>query len=112
MDACTQRANDRTAPALPYGGLTYGGFLPARAARRPSLRGSGYIQSGYRHPAGVCGKLAEVPLLYEPGSRWSYSMSTDVCGYLVEAMSGQPFESFLQDRLFGPRHARHRFQCF
>ena len=47
-------------------------------------------------------KLAQVPLLYEPGSRWSYSLSTDVCGYLVEAISGQSFESFLQQRLFEP----------
>ena len=47
-------------------------------------------------------KLAHVPLLYDPGTRWSYSMATDVCGYLVQVISGQPFEQFLQERLFEP----------
>ena len=43
-----------------------------------------------------------MPLLYDPGSRWSYSLATDICGYLVEVISGQPFEAFLQERLFQP----------
>ena len=84
-------------------GLTYGGFLPglelpvdsAYAAAGISKAGTDTLQEFVE-------KLAKVPLLYEPGSRWSYSMSTDVCGYLIEVISGQSFESFLQDRLFGP----------
>ena len=84
-------------------GLTYGGFLPglelpvdsAYAAAGISRAGTDTLQEFVE-------KLAKVPLLYEPGSRWSYSISTDVCGYLVEVISGQSFESFLQDRLFGP----------
>ena len=84
-------------------GLTYGGFLPglelpvdsAYAAAGISRAGTDTLQEFVE-------KLAKVPLLYEPGSRWSYSMSTDVCGYLIEVISGQSFESFLQDRLFGP----------
>ena len=47
-------------------------------------------------------KLAELPLLFSPGSRWSYSVATDVCGHLVERLSGQPFDAFLQQRIFGP----------
>ena len=39
-------------------------------------------------------KLAHVPLLYDPGTRWSYSLATDICGYLVEVISGQPFDAF------------------
>ncbi|MDE0467208.1 MAG: serine hydrolase [Candidatus Poribacteria bacterium] len=47
-------------------------------------------------------KLGKIPLVHEPGERWTYSVSTDVLGYLVEVVSGMPFEEFLQTRLFGP----------
>jgi len=47
-------------------------------------------------------KLASVPLRYEPGQRWMYSLSTDVCGYLVETISGQPFDEYLQTNIFQP----------
>ena len=47
-------------------------------------------------------KLSDLPLAHEPGDRWTYGVSTDVLGYLVEVVSGMPFEEFLQTRLFGP----------
>ena len=47
-------------------------------------------------------KLSEIPLVHEPGERWTYGVSIDVLGYLVEVVSGMPFEEFLQTRLFGP----------
>ena len=47
-------------------------------------------------------KLAKLPLLFAPGTAWNYSISTDVCGYLVEAISGEPFDAYLQKRIFGP----------
>ena len=47
-------------------------------------------------------KLGDIPLVHEPGERWTYGVSTDVLGYLVEVVSGMPFEEFLQTRLFGP----------
>ena len=47
-------------------------------------------------------KLGDIPLVHEPGERWTYSVSTDVLGYLVEVVSGMPFEEFLQTRLFKP----------
>jgi len=47
-------------------------------------------------------KLSEIPLVHEPGERWTYGLSTDVLGYLVEVVSGMPFEEFLQTRLFKP----------
>lgn len=46
--------------------------------------------------------LGQQPLLFEPGTRWNYSMSTDVCGALVERISGVPFEDFLRTRIFEP----------
>jgi CubicO group peptidase (beta-lactamase class C family) len=47
-------------------------------------------------------KLGRVPLRYAPGERWMYSLSTDVCGYLVEAISGQRFDHYRQERIFDP----------
>ena len=47
-------------------------------------------------------KLAQVPLRYQPGEQWLYSLATDVCGYLVETLSGLPFDEYLQEYIFGP----------
>lgn len=47
-------------------------------------------------------KLGDIPLVHEPGTKWTYGVSTDVLGYLVEVVSGMPFETFLQKRLFEP----------
>ena len=47
-------------------------------------------------------RLAEFPLVYQPGTRWSYSMGLDLLGRVIEVVSGQPFDRFLQDRLFDP----------
>ena len=84
-------------------GLTYGGFLPGlELPVDPAYTAAGISRAGTDTLKEFVEKLAEVPLLYDPGSRWSYSLSTDVCGHLIEAISGQTFESFLQERLFEP----------
>jgi CubicO group peptidase (beta-lactamase class C family) len=46
--------------------------------------------------------LGEIPLMFQPGTRWNYSVSTDVLGRLVEVVSGQPFDVFLRERIFDP----------
>jgi CubicO group peptidase (beta-lactamase class C family) len=45
-------------------------------------------------------RLGELPLLFTPGSRWSYSVATDVCGHLVERLSGMPLDRFFHERIF------------
>lgn len=47
-------------------------------------------------------RLAEFPLVYQPGTRWSYSMGLDLMGRVIEVVAGQPFDRFLQERLFDP----------
>lgn len=47
-------------------------------------------------------KLAKLPLHHEPGSKFTYSEGLDVLGYLIELVSGMPFDEFLQTRLFTP----------
>jgi CubicO group peptidase (beta-lactamase class C family) len=47
-------------------------------------------------------KLAKIPLKYQPGTRWQYSRSSDVLGYLVEVISGKPLNLFFRERIFKP----------
>jgi CubicO group peptidase (beta-lactamase class C family) len=81
------------------GGLTYG------ATNHPVDRA--YREAGVNRGEGetlatFAAKLAKVPLRYTPGERWMYSFSTDICGYLVEVISGKPFDQFLQENIFDP----------
>jgi len=47
-------------------------------------------------------RLANLPLLYQPGTKWVYSVSVDIQGYVVEKLSGKTFPEFLRTRLFEP----------
>lgn len=47
-------------------------------------------------------QLAELPLEFSPGTAWNYSVSTDVLGYLVQLLSGQPFDEYLHEHIFKP----------
>ncbi len=51
-------------------------------------------------------RLGGLPLQYDPGSRWHYSVSVDIQGRLVEAVSGMSFAQFLQERIFTPLDMR------
>jgi CubicO group peptidase (beta-lactamase class C family) len=52
--------------------------------------------------AAVCDLFAGMPLLFQPGSEWNYSVSTDVLGRVVEVASGQRLDEFFASRIFGP----------
>lgn len=47
-------------------------------------------------------KLAKIPLLYQPGQGWTYSMSMDVEGYIVEKLSGESLPEFDREHIFEP----------
>lgn len=47
-------------------------------------------------------KLAKLPLLHQPGERWTYGLNTDVLGYLVEVLSGTSLDEFFRTRIFEP----------
>jgi CubicO group peptidase (beta-lactamase class C family) len=47
-------------------------------------------------------KACSIPLLFQPGSKWEYGVSIDMLGALVEVISGQPLDEFMQKRIFGP----------
>ncbi len=47
-------------------------------------------------------KLSKVPLLYDPGSLWSYSFATDVCGYLVQLFGNRDLDEFIGEEICSP----------
>jgi CubicO group peptidase (beta-lactamase class C family) len=81
------------------GGLTYGFFGGTAVDRQ-------YVEQKVfdidQPMQAMIDKLAKVPLLFQPGERWHYSLAVDVQGYLVEKLSGQPFPEFLERHIFGP----------
>ena len=52
--------------------------------------------------AACCDVWAGLPLLFQPGREWNYSVATDVLGRVVEVVSGQPLDAFLAERILGP----------
>lgn len=65
-----------------------------------------HIPSGIGTPAGSLAKsmdaLGPLPLMHQPGTRFTYGLSVDVLGRLIEVLSGQPLDQFLRQRLFLP----------
>ncbi|HEY8171678.1 MAG TPA: serine hydrolase domain-containing protein [Dehalococcoidia bacterium] len=90
-------------------GLSYGGGLAALGGVDMKLHPAdeAYVAAGVQRNrdetlASFIAKLAHVPLRYDPGDHWMYSYATDVCGYLVEAISGKPFDEYLKETIFDP----------
>ena len=89
-------------------GLTYSTILEtigAPANRHPV--DEVYKAAGVRQTAGetledFIQNLAKTPLRYQPGERWQYSLATDVCGALVERLSGERFDRYLHAHILGP----------
>ena len=52
--------------------------------------------------AAVCRQWASLPLVFQPGSEWNYSVSTDVLGHLLEVLSGRTLEELFEERVLGP----------
>lgn len=50
----------------------------------------------------LCDRLAALPLAYQPGTSWRYSLATDVTARVIEVISGQRFDDFLKGRIFEP----------
>lgn len=87
-------------------GLTYGGQLMSVGVEHPvdyryrSLQATSIDRHGSM--LAFMDKLSQIPLAYQPGEQWMYSLATDACGALVEIISGQPFPEFLQEHIFDP----------
>lgn len=75
---------------------TVGAEVQARKVRPPSLQA-------------FAERVATLPLIAEPGTKWSYSIGLDVLGAVIEKASGMPFDSFLQTRIFTPLKMKSTF---
>lgn len=82
-------------------GLTYGfqERTPVDAAYRKARIDD--FDAAYTMDSFIEG-LAKIPLQFDPGAHWNYSMATDVLGAVVERIEGKPFAAVLQERIFGP----------
>jgi CubicO group peptidase (beta-lactamase class C family) len=83
-------------------GLTYG-FMERTnvdAAYR-TLRVGDRTRGGYT-ARDMVEELATLPLEFSPGTRWNYSVSTDVCGHLIELISGQRLDAYLAEHVLQP----------
>ena len=79
-------------------GFTYGFFgnTPVDAMYRDQkVLGSKNLQE-------MIDKLAKIPLLYQPSKGWTYSVSMDIQGYIVEKLSGQPLPTFMKEHIYTP----------
>ena len=86
-------------------GLSYEGPRDARGERLYQKLGID-ASSNDLTLADLVRKIGEAPLHDQPGTVWRYGLSIDVLGRLVEVMSGQPFDEFLESRIFQPLRMR------
>ena len=84
-------------------GLTYGGdpWHPADKQFQAAAVEQGFFRRDLEL-ADMIEHFAELPLSFQPGANWQYSVATDVVGYLVQVISGLPLADFLQERIFAP----------
>lgn len=83
-------------------GLTYGFHRQHPLDERYRAAGLGDFQLPDATLAEVCRRIAAEPLLFEPGTRFNYSVSTDVVGRLVEVLSGTTLDAYLEANIFAP----------
>ena len=82
-------------------GLTYG-FQHEHAVDALYRRRRIEFNANVGPLADLAEAAAAQPLVFQPGTRWNYSVSTDVLGRLVEVWSGVPLDTFFAERIFGP----------
>jgi CubicO group peptidase (beta-lactamase class C family) len=83
-------------------GLTYG-FQQANAVDEAYRAAGFFLDPPPAHDlASACDVWAGLPLLFEPGAEWNYSVSTDVLGRVIEVVSGQSLADFFAERIFEP----------
>ena len=81
-------------------GFTYDFLKENEIDAAYSSRGIGSVSQ--KDLASLIDSLSDLPLLFSPGDRWNYSVSTDVCGHLVELISGQSLDTFFYENIFEP----------
>jgi CubicO group peptidase (beta-lactamase class C family) len=83
-------------------GLTYGFHHASPVDTLYRAAGFEWVTPPGLDLAGCVARWAQLPLLFQPGTEWNYSVSSDVLGRLIEVVSGQPLDEFLTERIFVP----------
>jgi CubicO group peptidase (beta-lactamase class C family) len=83
-------------------GLTYGWHHAHAVDEMYRAKGFEFGSPRGMDLAGACEVWAGIPLLFQPGAEWNYSVATDVLGRVVEVASGQPLDAFFSEHVFGP----------
>jgi CubicO group peptidase (beta-lactamase class C family) len=83
-------------------GLTYGFHRSHAVDAQYRARGFEWGTPRQTDLAACCDMWAELPLLFQPGAEWNYSVSTDVLGRVIEVASGMGLDDFLSSRIFEP----------
>ncbi|MEY4044040.1 MAG: hypothetical protein RL644_308 [Actinomycetota bacterium] len=83
-------------------GLTYGFMYSHSVDQMYRNAGFEWGTPPDKDLAGICDMLAALPLLFQPGAEWNYSMSIDVLGRVVEVLSGMSLGEFMKKRIFDP----------
>ncbi len=83
-------------------GLTYGFMQQNALDERYRRQGLGdFTTPDYSLQEGIR-RIGQEPLLFDPGTSWNYSMSTDVCGAVIEAVTGQTLAQAMSERVLEP----------
>ena len=83
-------------------GLTYDFLQMHPVDRLYRKRGLEGLRMNTHTLAEFSQELGKMPLVFEPGTRWNYSFGTDICGRLVEVLSGQSLDAFFEEHIFRP----------
>jgi CubicO group peptidase (beta-lactamase class C family) len=87
-------------------GISYGVFASTDARLKRAYERAGVVGPRHRTIADLVARLAEVPLAHQPGEGWTYGFSHDVLARVIEVVSGQGFDRYLQERIFTPLEMR------
>lgn len=108
----TERFVDANRPVTVWDLMTHTGGFGFPGGRSPKMwalanrkPGSGFVLSYLRRGATLdtlVEDLAGQPLEFQPGTRWMYTISTDVCARIIEVVSGIPFDAYLRNTIFEP----------
>jgi CubicO group peptidase (beta-lactamase class C family) len=93
------QGTDALSTAYRAQGITPGNYYPTELARP----GYGPQANGLED---MVARLAEIPLVAEPGTMWRYSVGLDVMGRVIERVSGKPLDAFTHEHFFAPLKMR------
>lgn len=109
LDAATGRERSTRSPLTLWHLMTHTSGLPYRSsapARLAQAYAKADVSNGIGRTKGLLAAridaLARLPLAHDPGTRWTYGLSSDVLGRVIEVASEQSLDSFLEQELFEP----------